>query len=116
MKTAFIGMALLLAGCVETPPPQPSAAQRKLQTACDQGDNNACKVILDKEERENAARNARVQNALSGIGQQGNPFEVYTRVASQPQPQVVLTPLTASPVMMTCWPYGQVPAPGPCPK
>jgi len=116
LKVIALFLAVAVSGCVDTLPPAPSAAQQKLQAACDGGDTSACKAILDKEERENAAYNARVQSALSGIGQQSDPLSTYAMMTSQPQQAPVLTPLTVNPVMMTCWPYGQVPAPGPCPK
>lgn len=116
MKIVALTLTLTICGCVDAPAVQPSPAQQKMQAACDAGDMAACKVILDKDEREGASRQARVQAALSGIGRDTSAVDTYAKIAMKPQSVVPMTPLTVTPVMISCFPYEPVAAPGPCPR
>ncbi len=111
--TVQVLILTLVAGCVEPTPYQPSAAEQQLQSACNKGDTVACKAIMDKEERAGAAQQARMQEVYADIGNT-DALDTYAAVAMRPRQQIPLQPL--QPVMITCWPYGQIAAPGPCPK
>ncbi len=76
----FVALALplatLLSGCVDAPINPVSPAQAKLQEACNAGNTDACKVVLDKEQQDRAA------------------YSASMRAMSQPAPQTDLCNFT----------------------
>jgi hypothetical protein len=86
---SFVVM-LALAGCVDAPPPTPSPARQKLDSACQAGELQACQTVADIEQRERERR-----SAIPMPTYQTSPAVAYQMPMINSSPAISPAPLTS---------------------